>query len=131
MTLLTLVLRMPSVLILLLPPLLGSPSGTRMMFRIWLIVFQIIPIFGTDGSREAIPHLDVEIAGAGAFVHSPAIIFDSHHWGHAQDLDDPHEGSSHIFSVFLAQFNLSKELNIGCYSCFTKLILVFTLALII
>ena len=32
------------------------------------------------------------------FVHSPAIIFDSHHWGHAQDLDDPHEGSSHIFS---------------------------------
>ena len=40
----------------------------------------------------------MEIAGAGAFVHSPAIIFDSHHWGHAKDLDDPHEGSSHIFS---------------------------------
>ena len=35
------------------------------------------------------------------FVHSPAIIFDSHHWGHAQDLDDPHEGSSHIFSGVL------------------------------
>ena len=56
------------------------------------------PNIWTDGSWEPIPHLDVEIAGAGAFVHSPAIIFDSHHWGHAQDLDDPHEGSSHIFS---------------------------------
>ena len=42
--------------------------------------------------------LPLEIAGAGAFVHSPAIIFDSHHSGHAQDFDDPHEGSSHIFS---------------------------------
>ena len=52
----------------------------------------------TDGSREPFPHLDVEIAGAGAFVHSPAIIFDSNQWGYAQDLDDPHEGSSHIFS---------------------------------
>ena len=29
---------------------------------------------------------------------SPAIIFDSCHWGHAHDLDAPHEGSSHIFS---------------------------------
>ena len=52
----------------------------------------------TDGSREPIPHLDVEIAGAGAFMHSPAIVFDSNHWGYAQDLDDPDEGSSHIFS---------------------------------
>ena len=58
----------------------------------------VAPNIWTDGSREPIPHLDVETAGAGAFVHSPAIIFDSHHWGHAQDLDDPHEGSSHIFS---------------------------------
>ena len=56
------------------------------------------PNIWTDGSREPIPHLDVEIAGAGALVHSPVIIFDSHHWGHAQDLDVPHEGSSHIFS---------------------------------
>ena len=58
----------------------------------------VAPNIWTDGSWEPIPHLDVEIAGAGAFVHSPAIIFDSNHWGHAQDLDDPHEGSSHIFS---------------------------------
>ena len=56
------------------------------------------PNIWTDGSREPIPHLDIEIAGAGAFIHSPAIVFDSHHWGHVQDLDDPHEGSSHIIS---------------------------------
>ena len=58
----------------------------------------VAPNIRTDGSREPIPHLDVEIAGAGAFIHSPAIVFDSHHWCHVQDLDDPHEGSSHIFS---------------------------------
>ena len=56
------------------------------------------PNIWTDGSREPIPHLDIEIAGAGAFIHSPAIVFDSSYWGHAQDLDDLHEGSSHIFS---------------------------------
>ena len=63
----------------------------------------VAPDIWTDGSREPIPHLDVEIAGAGAFVHSPAIIFDSNHWGHVQDLDDSHEheGSSHIFSGVL------------------------------
>ena len=61
----------------------------------------VAPIIWTDGSREPIPHLDVEVAGAGAFVHSPAVIFDSYHWGHAQDLDDPQEGSSHIFSRVL------------------------------
>ena len=61
----------------------------------------VAPTIWTDGSKETIPHLDVETAGAGAFVHSPAIIFDSHHWCHAQDLDDPHEGSSHIFSGVL------------------------------
>ena len=41
----------------------------------------VAPDVWTDGSREPIPHLDVEVAGAGAFVHSPAIIFDSNHWG--------------------------------------------------
>ena len=56
------------------------------------------PDLWTDGSREPIPHLDGEVAGAGAFVHSPAIIFDSNHWRHAQDLDGRLEGSSHIFS---------------------------------
>ena len=61
----------------------------------------VAPNIWTDGSRELIPHLDVDIAGAGAFVHSPSIIFDNHHWGHAHDLDDPNEGSSHIFSGVL------------------------------
>ena len=62
----------------------------------------VAPNIWTDGgSREPIPHLDLEVAGAGAFVHSPAIIFDSNHWGYAQDLDVPHEGSSHIFSGVL------------------------------
>ena len=56
------------------------------------------PNIWTDGSREPIPHLHFEIAGAVAFVHSPAIIFDSCHWGQSHDLDAPHEGSSHIFS---------------------------------
>ena len=41
----------------------------------------VAPNIWTDGSREPIPHLDVEVAGAGAFVHFPAIIFDSNHWG--------------------------------------------------
>ena len=89
------------------------------------------PNIWTDGSREPIPHLDVEIAGAGAFVHSPVIIFDSHHWGHAQDLDGPHEGSSHIFSGIPGPFSLSKELSIGVSFLLCKLILVFILVLII
>ena len=58
----------------------------------------IVPDIWTDGSREPIPHLDVEVAGAGAFVHSPAIIFDGNHWSYAQGLDGQQEGSSHIFS---------------------------------
>ena len=61
----------------------------------------VAPNIWTDGSREPIPHLDVDVAGAGAFVHSPSIIYDNHHCVHAQDLDDPNEGSSHIFSGVL------------------------------
>ena len=61
----------------------------------------VAPNIWTDASREPIPHLDVDVAGAGAFVHSPSFIFVNHHWGHAQDLDDSNEGSSHIFSGVL------------------------------
>ena len=57
------------------------------------------PNIWTDGSREPILHLDVEVADAEAFVRSPAVVFDFNHWGHAQDLDGRFEGSSHIFSV--------------------------------
>ena len=56
------------------------------------------PNIWTDGSREPIPHLHVEVAGAGAFVHSPAIIFGCNQWRHAQDLDGRYEGSSHVFA---------------------------------
>ena len=78
------------------------------MPKIWLMMS-----LSLDGRREPIPHLDVEVAGAGAFVHSQAVIFDSDHWGYAQDLDDPHEGSSHIFSGSLAQYSRSEGLSIG------------------
>ena len=40
----------------------------------------------------------MEVAGAGAFVHSSAFIFDSNRWGHVQNLDGRFEGGSHIFS---------------------------------
>ena len=91
----------------------------------------VAPNIWTDGSREPIPHLDVEVGRAGAFVHSPAIIFDSNHWGHAQDLDDPHEDSSHIFRVSLAQYSLFRELSIGELFLLCKPILVFILVLTI
>ena len=84
-----------------------------------------VPVFldiWTDGSREPVPHLDVEVAGAGAFVHSPAIIFDSNHWGYAQDLDDPQDCSSHIFSGSLAQYSRFRGLSIGVLFLFCKLI---------
>ena len=86
----------------------------------------------TDVSREPIPHLDVDIAGAGAFVHSPSFIFDSHHWGHAQDVDDPHEGSSHIFfGCSWPDSICPKSRILGVLFLLCKLILVFILALII
>ena len=97
-TLLALVLRMLFVLILFLPLLPGILFWDQDDVQDMVDDVPDDPNIWTDGSREPIPHLDVEIAGAGAFIHSPAIVFDSHHWGHAQDLDDPHEGSSHIFS---------------------------------
>ena len=74
----------------------------------------VAPNIWTDGSREPIPHLDVEVAGAGAFVHSPTIIFDSNHWGYAQDLDDPQEGSSHIFSVVLGPIQSVQRAEYWC-----------------
>ena len=85
-----LVSRLPLVLILLMLLLLGILFGTRMEM---LDDVPDNPDIWTDGSRELIPHLDIEIAGAGAFVHSLAIVFDRNYRGHAQDLDDPHEGS--------------------------------------
>ena len=80
-----------------------------MMPKIWLMMSPVAPNIWTDGSREPILHLDVEVAGAGAFVHSPAIIFDSSHWGYAQDPDGPHGGGSHIFSGVLGPIQSGPE----------------------
>ena len=70
------------------------------MPRIWWMIFQI-----TRG-------LDVEIAGAGAFSHSPALIFDSTWWSHAQDVDGRFEGSPHIFSGILSPLQSVQRANI-------------------
>ena len=86
------------------------------------------PNIWTDGSREPIHHLDVEIAGAGDFSHSPAFVFDSDRWGHGQDLDGRFEGSSHTFSGFSVLCNQYKELNIGELSWLYKLTLESILA---
>ena len=56
------------------------------------------PNIWTDGSREPIPYLDVEVAGAGAFVHSPADIFDCDQWGMLRISMVGLKVSSHIFS---------------------------------
>ena len=55
------------------------------------------PNIWSDGRREPILHLDIEVAGAGAFAHLPSHIFDSNQWRDAQDLDGHSEGSCHIF----------------------------------
>ena len=95
------------------------------------MMFLMNPNIWTDGSREPIPHLDIEIAGAGAFIHSPAFVFDSHTWGHAQDLDDPHEGSSHIFSGIPGPIQSVQRAEYWGSFLLCKLILAFILVLTI
>ena len=89
------------------------------------------PNIWTDGSREPIPHLDVEIAGAGAFIHSPAIVFDSHHWVMLRILMTLMKVALTFCRVFLAPFSLFSVLNIGESFLLCKLILVFILVLTI
>ena len=107
------------------------PFGIRMMFRIWLMMFLMILISGLMVVGNLPHNLDVEIAGAGAFIHSPVIVFDSHHWGHAQDLDDLMKVALTFSRVFLAPFSLFRELNIGESFLLCKPILAFILALTI
>ena len=70
------------------------------MSKIWLMSLSLLT-FGLMVVGSLFPHLDVEVAGAGAFfilqLSSLIVIIG----GYAQDLDDPHEGSSHIFSGVL------------------------------
>ena len=89
------------------------------------------PNIWTDGSREPIPHLDFEIAGAGAFIHSPAIVFDSHHWVMFMILMILMKVALISSRVFLVPFSLFRELNIGDSFLLCKPILAFILALTI
>ena len=59
------------------------------MFRFWLMMF-LIPISGLMVVGNLFHNLT-------SFILLLS-FFDGHHWGHVQDFDDPHEGSSHIFS---------------------------------
>ena len=45
------------------------------------------PNIWSDASMEAIPHLNVEVAGAGGITHAPPEMFGDNGWGHAQDLE--------------------------------------------
>ena len=62
------------------------------------MMFLIILISGLMVVGNLSHILMLRLLAPGAFIHSLAIVFGSHYWGHAQDLDDPHEGGSHIFS---------------------------------
>ena len=52
----------------------------------------------TDGSRDCIDHLDVEIAGSGALIDSPSVVFDNHSWGQSRGLEGSDESSSRSFA---------------------------------
>ena len=67
----------------------------------------------SDGSMEPIPHLDVEVAGAGGCTHAPACIFDNHGWRHEEDLDGQHDGFSIFSPPFPDPCKQSKEQNVG------------------
>ena len=55
------------------------------------------PDIWTDGTGEPIPHLDVEVAGAGPSSTPWPFVFDCNQLGHAQDLDGRLEGKvSHL-----------------------------------
>ena len=54
--------------------------------------------FHWDADEDSIDHLDVEIAGSGAFIHSLAMVFDNRAWGHCLDLDGIDEGGSRSFA---------------------------------
>ena len=57
--------------------LLGLP-GARMGSRKIQGMAEAVPDYPnvrSEGSREPIPHLDVEVAGAGVFTHAPDLVF--------------------------------------------------------
>ena len=77
-------------------------------------MFRTLPIFALMVVEEPVPHLDVEIAGAGAFVHFPCLSFLIVIIGVMLRILMVHmRVALTSFRVFLARFSLSKELNIG------------------
>ena len=56
-----------------LPIPLGILPGIRTKPKIWWMMF-LSTLIWTDGSREPIPHLDVDVAGAGALVHAQPLF---------------------------------------------------------
>ena len=90
----------------------------------------VAPNTWTDGSREPIPHLDVEVAGAGAFIlrlSSLIVII-----GVMLRILMIHMRAALTSSrVSLDQFSRSRELSIWRLFFLCKLILVFTLVLTI
>ena len=90
------------------------------------------PNIWTDGSREPIPHLDIEIAGAGAFIHSLLLLSLIVIIGvMLRILTILMKVALISFRAFLAPFSLYRELNIGESFLLCKPILAFMLALII
>ena len=81
--------------------------GVRMMPKIWLMMSLSVLIFGQMVVGNLSLILMLRLRGL------ERLFFDSNHWGYAQDLDDPQEGSSHIFSGSLAQYSRFKGLSIG------------------
>ena len=65
----------------------------------------------TDGSKDTIEHLDVEIAGAD--IHSPASGIDNHAWGCCEDLDGIDEGDSRSVASLSGPCKLFNAPSIG------------------
>ena len=119
-------------LILLMPPSAWQPFWDQDDVQDMVDDVPDDPNIWTDGSREPIPHLDVEIAGAGAFIHSPAIIFDSHVIGVMPRILMLLMRVALIsFRVSLVPFSRFRELSIGESFLPCRLILAFILVLII
>ena len=109
MILLALALKMPLVLTPFLLLLHGILFWDEDDVQDMVDDVPVAPNIWTDGSREPIPHLDVDVAGTGAFVHSPSFIFDNHHWVMLKILMIRMKAALTSFRVFLALFS-------GCFT---------------
>ena len=131
MILLVIALKMPWVLTPFLPLLAGDPFWDQDDVQDMVDDVPVAPNIWTDGSREPIPHLDVEIAGAGALfilrLSSLIVIIGVM----LRTLMILMRAALTFSRVSLAPFSLSRELSIGGLFLLCKLILVFILVLTI